>query len=247
MPQDLKKRWLAVIENMTFRVGARIPAKWSKAATKALAALGADEFHSRVQSWFHTLDSCGKPRPLSTPGSDLLRCLLWDYSILDRRPETDAAFRRLTTAKWKNKQARDRALKLTPILEALFPEAELPRRPQPKLPAVPYLKDPGESLRFMLRFHPEGERIKVGPDAIVVQGVHEQFHVSFNGQVTGRNGRRIQLDLSTLPGANIWQGAIDDEDLKQGMFGMNVPRLMFVISFLVSDQQSGGAFEPEVR
>lgn len=244
VPPDLKKRWLAVVGNMTFQIGARIPAKWSKTANKALAALGADAFHARIQTWFGTLADATKPQPLSTPGSDLLRCLLWDYSLLDdRRPETDAAFRRLTTAKWKNKQARDRALKLTPILESLFPEAQLPGRPEPKPPALPNLQDPAEALRFMLRSHPEAARIEAGPDAILVHGDRDQYRVSYDGQVTGRSGHKIQLDLTTFPGANVWQSAIDQEDLKQGMFGINLPRLIFIVSILAADRHFAGAID----
>jgi hypothetical protein len=237
MPPDLSKRWLAVIENMTFQIGARIPAKWSKVATKALAALGADEFHARIQAWFEILQDSEKPQQLSTPGSDLLRCLLWDYSLLDRRAETDAAFRRLTTAKWKNKQARDRALKLTPILESLFPDAELPKRPVPKPSTLPNLEDPAEALRFMLRFHPEAARIEIGPDAILVHGERDHYRVTFDGQITGSAGRKITVDPDRIPGAGFWQNAIDQEDLNQGMFGVNIRRLMLIVTILAADHQ----------
>jgi hypothetical protein len=119
MPAEKKKAWLAVLSNMTFAIGGKAPAKWAKPAKKALDALGADEFHSRIRAWFSVFRG-EKPLNASTAGTDLLRCLIWDYALMPAEPRTDEAYSWIGKAKWKNNKARDRVLKtLAPLCDLL--------------------------------------------------------------------------------------------------------------------------------
>src|SRR5207248_6797712 len=72
-----KKAWMELIGNMTFAVVTKPPAKWSKIAELALGAVGPEDFANQMRRWLAPMAE-SKPLRLSTPGRDVLRCLIWD-------------------------------------------------------------------------------------------------------------------------------------------------------------------------
>lgn len=275
MPFKTRKAWLAVIENITFNMGGRMPAKWVKVAEKALQGLGPEEFYNRIEQWFTSFNT-DKPLNVSTPGSDLLRCLIWDYSLLPPNPKTDEAFVLLSKATYKNKQARDRMLKIVPVMHALFAErspelawealdglvrnlsirAESPdyilytrlaerlhKQPHAAtgkpLPAPPNPNDPVAMLRMMCKHYPAADRISIAADHVLVKGDLDEYSVHFDGRITRRSGQPVRIDFEELPAPamSMWQNAIDAEDLRKGMFGVNLSRILFAIGILTADTQ----------
>lgn len=122
-----KKAWLDLIGNMTFAVGDKAPAKWIKAAETALSAVGPKDFGDQVRRWLSPMapPENAKPLRITTPGRDLLGCLIWDSLLCPPDSQLDEALSWIGKATWKNKESRDRMLKiygpLTDVLSARNP------------------------------------------------------------------------------------------------------------------------------
>jgi hypothetical protein len=123
-----KKAWMGLIGNMTFAIGSKIPAKWTKAAETALAAVGPEDFANQMRRWLAPMAPAAgdKPLRLTTPGRDVLRILVWTCALCPPDPQLDEALAWIGKATWKNKESRDRMMKisepLSNILSARSPE-----------------------------------------------------------------------------------------------------------------------------
>lgn len=275
MTPNQKKKWIGLLSNMTFVNSAKVPAKWSKGSAKALKAVGAEEFYSRIPKWFAAFSE-EKPLNLSTAGTYLLRCLIWDYALLPAEEATTAAFASIGNAKWKNKAVRDRLSKvmipLTDLLAPRNPELawqaldgliankviwegskehgiylELSERfgkvvrgggAKPPEPLIKSPTDPAEMLRLMCKQMPSWQAVSVASDHILVKGELDEYRVGFDGRITRRSGVSVHLDLEALPPylSGLWQPTIDETDLQNGMFGVNIYRIMLAVQILSDDK-----------
>ena len=251
-----KKAWVELIGNMTFAVTAKPPAKWTKAAEAAMSAVGPDDFGNQMRRWLAPMAE-DKPLRLTTPGRDALRCLIWYCSFCPPDRSLDEALGKIGAAKWKNKESRDRLLKIWgPLMEVLSARSpELARRieqehgslleskPAPAAPdfGVVINKAMSQALKAM----PLGERIEVHPDHIFVRGDRDHYHIAMNGVVTRRSGRKVRVDMDALPAyiTQLVQPAIDALDLEQGMFRPNSMRLFSLATILAHDAQWESAIE----
>jgi hypothetical protein len=254
-----KKAWLDLIGNMTFAVGAKAPAKWTKGAETALAAVGPEDFRDRMRRWLSPMAPAEKAQPLriSTPGRDLLRCLIWDSLLCPPNPQLDEALAWIGTATWKNKESRDRMLKiygpLTEVLSARNPELarQLEKNPALSQEAKPAPKAPkleavlSKAMSQALKSMPAGERIEIHPDHIIVRGERDHYRIGMDGVVTRRSGRQVRVNMDALPPyiTQMAQPAIDAMDLAQGMFQPNRMRLFSLATILAHDAQWEGAIE----
>lgn len=244
---DRKKAWLELIENMTFAVVTKPPAKWVKAAQEALAKIDPEDFRNQIRRWMEPFRS-GPPLRLSTPGRDVLRCLIWDCGLRGPDPQLNEALSWISGAKWKNKESRDRLLKiegpLNEILSASHPESVMKvERPAPKPhdPQAAMSKVMGQMLKSM----PLGDRIEINPDHILVSGTRDQYRIGMDGVVTRRSGIKVRVNLDAMPPyiTQMLQPAIDAMDLAQGMFQPNQMRLFSLAFILANDAQWENAIE----
>jgi hypothetical protein len=255
-----KKAWLDLIGNMTFAVSAKAPAKWTKAAETALAAVGPEDFRDQVRHWLAPMEPIEKAKPLriSTPGRDLLRCLIWDSLLCPSDPQLDEALTWIGKATWKNKESRDRMLKiygpLSEVLSARNPElarqldgnqgSSQADKPAPKAADLEVVFN--KAMSQALKSLPVGERIDIHPDHIVVRGERDHYRIGMDGVITRRsNGRPVRIDMDALPFyiTQAMQPAIDAMDLAKGMFQPNRMRLFSLATILAHDAQWQRAIE----
>ena len=254
-----KKAWLDLIGNMTFAVSAKAPAKWTKAAETALAAVGPKDFGDQVRRWLSPMAPAESANPLriSTPGRDLLRCLIWDSLLCPPESQLDEALSWIGKATWKNKESRDRMLKiygpLTEVLSARNPALaqELQKspallrdeKPAPKVPDLQVAMN--KAVLQALRSMPVGERIEIHADHITVRGDQDRYRIDMDGIITRSSGLRVRIDMEALPPhiTAIVQPAIDAMDLAQGMFHPNRMRLISLATILAHDAQWERAIE----
>ena len=244
---DRKKAWLELIGNMTFAVVSKPPAKWVKAAEIALEKIDPQDFRDQIRRWMEPFKS-DKPLRLSTPGRDALRCLIWDCSLCEPDPVLNEALSWISGAKWKNKESRDRLLKiegpLNEILSGSHPESVMKiERPVPK-PADPQAAM-NRVMSQMLKSMPMGDRIEIHPDHILVRGERDQYRIGMDGVITRRSGVKARVNLDAMPPyiTQMLQPAIDAMDLAQGMFQPNQMRLFSLAYILANDTQWENAIE----
>jgi hypothetical protein len=244
---DRKNAWLELIGNMTFAVVNKPPAKWVKAAQAALAKIDSDDFRRQIRRWMEPFKS-DQPLRLSTPGRDALRCLIWDCGLAGPDPQLNDALSWISSAKWKNKESRDRLMKiegpLNEILSASHPESVMKiDRPAPK-PADPQAAMTKVMLQ-MLKATPVADRIEIHPDHILVRGERDHYRIGMDGIVTRRSGLRARVNLDAMPSyiTQMLQPAIDAMDLSQGMFQPNQMRLFSLAYILANDAQWENAIE----
>jgi hypothetical protein len=254
-----KKAWLDLIGNMTFAVGAKAPAKWTKAAEKALAAVGPEDFRNQMRRWLAPMAPTETAQSLriSTPGRDVLRCLIWNASLCPPDPQLDEALAWIGTAAWKNKESRDRMLKIYGPLTEVFSvrNPDLARRveaihgssqtekPVPKAPDLDAVLS--KAMSQALKSMPAGERVEIHPDHIFVRGERDHYRIGMDGVITRRSGRQVRINMDALPPylTRVAQSAIDAMDLAQGMFQPNRMRLLSLATILAHDAQWGSAIE----
>jgi len=189
-----------------------------------------------------------QPLRLSTPGRDVLRCLIWDCSLCGPDPALNEALSWISGAKWKNKESRDRLLKiegpLNEILSASHPVSVMKiERPAPK-PADPQAAM-NRVMSQMLKSMPMGDRIEIHPDHILVRGERDQYRIGMDGVITRRSGVKARVNLDAMPSyiTQMLQPAIDAMDLAQGMFQPNQMRLFSLAYILANDTQWENAIE----
>ncbi len=250
---DRKKAWLELIGNMTFAVGAKPPAKWTKTAEIAFQAVGNEDFRAHMRRWLAPMDE-EKPLRLSTPGRDALRALIWYCSFCPPDPQLDEALAKIGSAKWKNKESRDRALKLEgPLAEVLGARnpslaQELGTKPPEARPTPPPF-DPAAVLQKAMQkafsIMPFGDRIEMHSDHIFVRGERDHYRIGMDGVITRRSGRRVRVNMDALPPyiTQLVQPTIDAIDLQQGMFQPNQMRLLSLATILAHDAQWEAAIE----
>jgi len=246
-----KKAWMDLIGNMTFAVVKKPPAKWTKAAETAMAAVGPEDFRNQMRSWLKPMAE-DKPLRLTTPGRDVLRCLIWDSALCPSDPQLDEALAWIGKATWKNKESRDRMLKiegpLADVLSERNPQlAQLldkpVAKPEPKAPDFGAVMN--KAMSQVLKSMPLGERIEIHPDHIFVRGERDEYRIAMDGVVTRRSGRKVRVNLDALPPylTQLIQPAIDALDLHQGMFQPNRMRLFSLATILAHDAQWESAIE----
>jgi hypothetical protein len=244
---ERRKAWLELIVNMTFAVVTKPPAKWTKAAEAAMAAVGPEDFRNQMRRWLKPMD-VGKPLRLSTPGRDVLRTLIWDCALCPPDPQLDEALSWIGRATWKSKESRDRLSKiagpLNDVLSASHPEGVMTvDKPVPK----PY--DPqaamDKAMSQVLKSQPLGDRIEIHPDHIFVRGERDHYHIAMDGVITRRSGRKVRVNMDELPPyiTQLVRPAIDALDLEQGMFQPNPMRLFSLATILAHDAQWESAIE----
>jgi hypothetical protein len=250
-----KKAWMELIGNMTFAIGSKMPAKWATAAQAALPALDPEDFRDQMRRWLKPMTE-DKPLRLTTPGRDLLRCLIWDCSLCPPDPQLDEALAWIGKAVWKNKESRDRMLKiegpLSEVLSARNPELgrAVTRQPRPQ-PArqVPKTLDlhamMTKAMSQAMQSMAVGDRIEIHPDHIVVRGERDQYRIAMDGIITRRSGRQVRVNMDALPPylTQLMQPAIDAMDFEQGMFQPNGMRLFSLATILAHDAQWESAIE----
>jgi hypothetical protein len=239
-----KKAWMDLIGNMTFAVTDKPPAKWTKAAEAAMAALGAQEFGNQMRHWLAPLAE-GEPLRLTTPGRDVLRTLIWDCALCPPDPQLDQALVWIGKATWKNKESRDRMSKIfgplagvlsarNPALAALLPQKESGASAPRKLDLQAAI-DLGISQA--LSAMPMGDRIEMHPDHVIVRGELDKYRIEMDGVITGSCGRRVRVDIDALPPylSQLVRPAVDAVDLEQGMFQPNRILLFSLAMILAQD------------
>lgn len=250
-----KKAWMDLISNMTFAVTAKPPAKWIKAAEAAMAAVGPEDFANHVRRWLAPMAG-ENPLRLSTPGRDALRCLIWDCSFCPPDEELDQALASIAAAKWKNKESRDRMLKITgpleevlkarnPALARTLPSSRPEVQAKPAAQAPDFLAIMDKALSRALNSTPLGDRIEIRPDYIFVRGERDEYRIGLDGFITRRNGSAVRVNMDALPPyiTQLVQPAIDAIDLQQGMFQPNRMRLISLATILAHDAQWESAIE----
>jgi hypothetical protein len=242
-----KKAWMDLIGNMTFAVVNKPPAKWTKAAEAAMASVGPEDFRNQMRRWLAPMTE-DKPLRLTTPGRDVLRCLIWDASLCAPDPQIHEALAWIGKATWKNKESRDRLSKiagpLNDVLSSSHPEGAMTLdKPAPK----PY--DPkaamDKAMSQLLKSQRLGDRIEIHADHILVRGERDQYRIAMDGVVTSRSGRHVRVNMDALPPyiSQLVQPAVDAIDLEQGMFQPNRMRLFSLATILAHDAQWESAIE----
>ena len=110
---DLKRLWVALLEHAGCATGGKATAKWQKAATARISAIGETAFRDRIFTWFTLVD---KPRTnprqqdghgrtfdpshIIDPHADLLKGLAWCCAG-DENPETTRALSALAISAYK--------------------------------------------------------------------------------------------------------------------------------------------------
>jgi hypothetical protein len=247
-----KKAWMDLIGNMTFAVTAKPPAKWTKVAEPALAAVGLEDFTKQMQRWLAPL-SGDKPLRLSTPGRDALRCLIWYGGLCPPDPQLDEALASIGRATWKNKESRDRMLKIEgPLREVLAVRnptlaEQLPKRAEDtKVAAAPdFQAVMAKAMSRAMQSMPLGDRIEIHADHIFVRGERDEYRIGMDGVITRRSGRRVRVNMDALPPyiTQLVQPAVDALDLAQGMFQPNQMRLFSLATILAHDAQWESAID----
>lgn len=246
-----KKAWMDLIGNMTFAVVTKPPAKWTQAAERAMSAVGPEDFANQMRRWLAPMTK-DEPLRLTTPGRDLLRCLIWDCALCPPDPQLDEALAWIGKAKWKNKESRDRMMKIERPLAQVLSERSpalaqlLDRpvaRPAPKAPDFGAVVNKAMSQAW--KSMPLGDRIEIHPDHISVRGERDQYRIGMDGVVTRRSGRLVRVNMDALPPyiTQLVQPAIDAIDLQQGMFQPNRMRLFSLATILAQDAQWESAIE----
>ena len=254
-----KKAWLQLIRNITFAVGDKAPAKWRKAAEAALAAVGPEDFRNQLRRWLSPMAATGNAKPLriSIAARDLLRCLIWYAALCPPDPQLDEALAWIDKAVWKNKESRDRMLKiwgpLLDVVSARNPELarQLEKRenlsqagaPTPKAPDLEAVWN--KAMFQVLKSMPQGERIEIHPDHIFVRGDRDHYHIAMDGVITSGSGRRVRVNMDALPAyiTQLVQPAIDAMDLAHGPFQPNGMRLFSLATILAHDSQWESAID----
>ena len=250
-----KKAWMELIGNMTFAIGSKMPAKWATAAQAALPAVGPEDFRDQMRRWLKPMTD-DKPLRLTTPGRDLLRCLIWNSSFCPPDPQLDEALAWIGKAVWKNKESRDRMLKiegpLAEVLSARNPELgrAVPRQPRPEADSqAPKTLDlhamMTKAMSQAMQSMAVGDRIEIHPDHIIVRGERDRYRIAMDGIITRRSGRQVRVNMDALPPylTQLMQPAIDAMDLHQGMFQPNGMRLFSLATILAHDSQWESAIE----
>lgn len=242
-----KKAWMDLIGNMTFAVVTKPPAKWVKAAEAALKALGPEDFVKQMRRWLAPMAE-NKPLRLSTPGRDVLRCLIWDCALCPPDPQLNDALAWISKATWKNKESRDRLSKiegpLNDVLSASHPEGVMTLDKPVSKPYDPQAAM-DKAMSQALKSQPLGDRIEIHPDHIFVHGERDQYRIAMDGVVTRRSGRQVRVNFDALPPylTQLLKPAIDAQDLEQGMFQPNRMRLLSLATILANDAHWEGAIE----
>ena len=246
-----KKAWMDLIGNMTFAVVKKPPAKWTKAAETAMAAVGREDFRNQMRRWLQPMAE-DQPLRLTTPGRDVLRCLIWDAAFCPPDPQLDEALSWIGKATWKNKESRDRMMKiegpLADVLSERNPELgqlldKPAARPKPKAPDFGAVMN--KAMSQALKSIPLGDRIEIHPDHLFVRGERDQYRIGMDGVVTRRSGRHVRVNMDALPPyiTQLVQPAVDAMDLQQGMFQPNRMRLFSLATILAHDAQWESAIE----
>src|SRR5262249_25725988 len=227
-------------------------------AKPLLAAVGEADFRATARAWMEPLRDAARPLPLTAPGRDALRLVIWYSSLCEPDPALDEALAWIGQAKWKNKKSAELLGRIVgPLTEVLA--ARSPQRAWEALDGLvqngcidadfrEYAKyrelsaalgkqareawsakraaptmGPQDVLRKILKVLPGGGRVDLKDDHLLVHGELDDYRVSFNGEVTGGNGRRLWMDLEQLAPAvsQVWQSSIDALDLRYGPFQPN--------------------------
>ena len=107
MPASRSKAWRTLLDNPCFALADEPPKKWRKVAEPAFQQIDAADFRSRFAQWFEPFAQ-GEPLRLTISGRNILRVLMW-YALLAKDARVDAALAGFAHAKWKTKQAAERA------------------------------------------------------------------------------------------------------------------------------------------
>jgi len=246
-----KTAWMELIGNMTFAVVTKPPAKWTKVAEAAMAAVGHEDFSNQMRRWLQPMTE-DKPLRLTTPGRDVLRTLIWDAALCPPDSQLDEALLCIGKANWKNKESRDRMSKISgPLTEVfsqrnpgLVPSLDPPApRPEPKAPDFGAVMN--KAMAVALKSMDVGGRIQIHPDHIAVRGERDQYRIAMDGVITRRSGRQVRVNMDALPPyiTQLVQPSIDALDLEQGMFQPNRMRLFSLATILAHDAQWESAIE----
>jgi hypothetical protein len=246
-----KKAWMDLIGNMTFAVVKKPPTKWTKAAETAMTAVGTEDFRNQMRRWLAPMAE-DQPLRLTTPGRDVLRTLIWDCALCPPDPQLDEALSWIGKATWKNKESRDRMMKIEgPLADVLSQRnpalAQLldppVARPEPKAPDFGAAMN--KAMSQALKSMDIGDRIEIHTDHISVRGERDQYRIAMDGVITRRSGRKVRVNMDALPPyiTQLVQPAIDAMDLEQGMFQPNRMRLFSLATILAHDAQWESAIE----
>jgi hypothetical protein len=253
---ERKKAWMDLIGNMTFAVVKKPPAKWTKAAEAAMAAVGPEDFRDQMRRWLAPMAE-DTPLRLTIAGRDVLRTLIWDCALCPPDPQLDEALAWIGKAKWKNKESRDRMMKIEgPLAEVLLARSPelgrlLPQKPSSEQESTAAPKSPdlqaamNKAMSQALKSMDIGDRIEIHTDHISVRGERDQYRIAMDGVITRRSGRRVRVNMDALPPyiTQLVQPAIDALDLEQGMFQPNRMRLFSLATILAHDAQWESAIE----
>jgi hypothetical protein len=245
-----------LIGNMTFAVVKKPPAKWTKAAEAAMAAVGPEDFRDQMRRWLAPMAE-DTPLRLTIAGRDVLRTLIWDCALCPPDPQLDEALAWIGKAKWKNKESRDRMMKIEgPLAEVLLARSPelgrlLPQKPSSEQESTAAPKSPdlqaamNKAMSQALKSMDIGDRIEIHTDHISVRGERDQYRIAMDGVITRRSGRRVRVNMDALPPyiTQLVQPAIDALDLEQGMFQPNRMRLFSLATILAHDAQWESAIE----
>ncbi len=254
-----RNAWLALIGNMTFAIGSRMPAKWAAAAQAAMKAIEPEDFATQMRRWLAPMAE-NTPLRLTTSGRDILRTLIWDCQFCPADSQLDEALAWIYQASWKNKESRDRMLKiegpLAEVLSARSPDLAKPSnkpapQPAPQAPDFHTLMSGvmggamSGAMSRALQSTPLGDRIEVHPDHISVRGQRDEYRIAMDGVITRRSGRRVRVNMDSLPPyiTQLVQPTVDAVDLAQGMFQPNRMRLFSLATILAHDAQWESAIE----
>jgi len=124
MKPELRQRWIALLQNISFALVEKPPAKWKKPAEKLLRDLGTPAFREGVLRWFEPFRD-RTPLKLTVRGRDVLRNFMW-YALLAKDPQVDQALAWFATAQWKTKDAKNYTAKLLPAWAYVLGQRSIP-------------------------------------------------------------------------------------------------------------------------
>jgi len=259
MPPTEAKRWRALLAPMTFHTSDKPPAKWQKEVAPLLAAVGTQEFAARLHRWFEPFRQ-PEALPLETPGSDLLRSLLWHAAGFED-PRIDEALSWYPQAQWKTKKSRGYTLKLV----GPFVDAIARRPPEMALASLEILVERGDILagdknyavyqavcEKLGRPCREGKAPSPAPtpqdlmskslkhlgcqltaDSVTVQGQTDSYVIDRKSHEIRRqsDSELVRVDLGRFPGLDLLACAALSEQMKD--FGKILP----LIQLLKMDRQ----------
>jgi hypothetical protein len=195
---DRRAKWRVLLKHIRGNAPVRMPSGWAREAEARLAAVGVEDFHEQMCTWFAPFRS-GEPLPLSVAGSYVLKGLIW-FSAVARDEEMKECALWLLDVKWKQKRNTEKAM--VALMEFGFSKEDLgarkliraePRDPTPRLI---------EKMRQAVCLHP-ANHIQMDEDGerIIIQG---QLHFYRLFRSTGRIERvtdnaMLELNWPSIP------------------------------------------------